>query len=259
MGHPMTDLHVTELGEGTRAVLVHGSMSDGEEAWGAQLPLAQQGYQLLLPDRRGYGRSPRAGGEDYERDAADIAWLLGGGAHLVGHSYGALSALWAAALRPEAVLSLTVVEPPAFGLVADDPAVAAYMEVFRAIWGRDELTDRQFLVEFLMAIGLPREMVSDEDLDTWSPVVPALRHCRPVWDASVPTEVLNGVLFPTLVVAGRHHPAFDAVSDELTSAMGARCVDLPGAGHMVQMLGEPFNAVLLEFWRAAETRAAASA
>ena len=253
----MTDLHVTELGEGTRAVLVHGSMSDGEDAWGAQRSLADQGYQLLLPDRRGYGRSPRAGGEDYERDAADIAWLLGGGAHLVGHSYGALSALWAAALRPEAVLSLTVVEPPAFGLVGQDPAVKAYMDEFKAVWAAEELSDREFLVEFMLAMGLPREMVSSEDLDTWTPVVPALRHCRPLWDASVPVEVLNSVLFPKLVVSGRHHPAFDAVTSELTQAMGARCVELPGAGHMVQMLGEPFNAELLAFWRAAEASAAA--
>ena len=252
----MTDLHVTELGEGTRAVLVHGSMSPGEEGWFAQRPLAEEGYQLMLPDRRGYGRSPRDGGEDYERDAADIAELLGGGAHLVGHSYGALSALWAAARRPEAVLSLTVVEPPAFGLVAADPAVKEYMDVFRAIYAREELSDREFLIEFLLAMGMPREMITDEELDTWTPVVPALRYCRPVWEASVPSDVLNSVMFPKLVVSGRHHPAFDAVTDELTHAMAARCVELPGAGHMVQMLGGPFNAALLEFWRAADAAAA---
>ena len=254
----MTDLHVTEVGEGTRVVLLHGSMSHGEEAWGGQLPLADQSYHLVLPDRRGYGRSPLAGGEDYERDAADIAPLLGGGAHLVGHSYGALSALWTAAMRPEAVLSLTVIEPPAFGLVASDPAVTAYMDVFRAIYARDELSDREFLVEFLLAMGLPREMITDEELDTWTPVVPALRGCRPVWEASVPADVLNNVLFPKLVVSGKHHPAFDAVCGELVSAMGARWVELPGAGHMVQMLGEPFNAALLEFWRAAEARSASA-
>lgn len=255
----MTDLHVTELGEGTRVVLVHGSLSNGEDAWSGQRALAEQGYQLLLPDRRGYGQSPRAGGEDYQRDAADIGPLLGGGAHLVGHSYGALSALWAAALRPEAVLSLTVVEPPAFGLVAGDPAVDAYMDVFKDLWAKVELSDREFLVEFLLAMEMPREMITDEDLGTWTPVVPALRHCRPVWDASVPTDLLNNVLFPKLVVSGRHHPAFDAVTDELTRATGARCVDLRGAGHLVQMLGEPFNAELLAFWRAVEAGAAASA
>jgi len=53
--------------------------------------------------------------QDFEEDARDIAALLGDGAHLVGHSYGAVGALYAAALRPEAVHSLTVNEPPAFG------------------------------------------------------------------------------------------------------------------------------------------------
>jgi pimeloyl-ACP methyl ester carboxylesterase len=40
----------------------------------------------------------------------------------VGHSYGAIGALCAAALRPQAVRSLTVNEPPAFRLARGDAA-----------------------------------------------------------------------------------------------------------------------------------------
>ena len=156
----MSDVHVNEVGSGTPVVLLHGSLSDGLEAWAAQQPLAAQGYRLVLPDRRGYGRTQMGVPEDYERDAADLAPLLGEGAHLVGHSYGALSALWTAAARPEAVLSLTLIEPPAFGLAADHPDVAAYRELFQALWARTELSDREFLREFMLLMDMQPE---------WSP------------------------------------------------------------------------------------------
>ena len=55
-----TDLHVESWGDGTPVVLVHGSLATGAEEWEAQRPLADEGFRLLVPDRRGYGRSPAA-------------------------------------------------------------------------------------------------------------------------------------------------------------------------------------------------------
>jgi pimeloyl-ACP methyl ester carboxylesterase len=71
---------------GHRYVLVHGSLATAAEEWQVQRPLADEGFHLLAPDRRGCGRSPAAGGEDYLRDAEDIAVLMGDGAHRVGHT-----------------------------------------------------------------------------------------------------------------------------------------------------------------------------
>jgi len=78
---------------------------------------------LLLPDRCGHGASPASGRADFEADAEDVAALLGERAHLVGHSYAAVVALLVAARRPEAVRTLTVVEPAAFAAPRGDPAV----------------------------------------------------------------------------------------------------------------------------------------
>ena len=114
--HPGTDLHVDTWGDGTPVVLAHGSLATAAEEWEAQRPLAGKGFRFLAPDRRGYGRSPAATGEDFLRDAEDIAALMGDGAHLVGHSYGGLGVLFAAARRPEATLSLALLEPGAFAL-----------------------------------------------------------------------------------------------------------------------------------------------
>jgi pimeloyl-ACP methyl ester carboxylesterase len=106
-----TNIFFESSGAGTNVVLVHGSLATGAEEWQEQRPLANEGFRLRVLDRRGYGRSPAADGEDFLRDAADVAELMGEAAHLVGHSYGGLGALYAAARRPEATLSLTLLEP----------------------------------------------------------------------------------------------------------------------------------------------------
>ena len=64
-------------------------------------------------------RALTAVGEDFLRDADDITALMGDGAHLVGHSYGGLGAMFAAARRPEASRSLTLLEPAALTLGQD--------------------------------------------------------------------------------------------------------------------------------------------
>ena len=103
-------------------VCVHGSLSWGTFAFRAQRALAGS-RALVLPDRRGYGGSPASGPADFDIDAGDIAPLLGDGAHLVGHSYGAVVALLIAARRPTAVRTLTLVEPAALAIARGDGAV----------------------------------------------------------------------------------------------------------------------------------------
>src|SRR5437763_15844582 len=100
-------------------------MAAGPETWHDQQPLAGDRLLIVL-DRRSYGDSPDGDG-DFERDAGDVAELLDGGAHLVGISYGGVVALLAAGMRPESVRSLTVVEPPALGLVRGREAVEEFV------------------------------------------------------------------------------------------------------------------------------------
>jgi pimeloyl-ACP methyl ester carboxylesterase len=72
------------------------------------------------------------------------------------------------------------------------------------------------------------------------------------WTAEIPLEALARTRFPKLVVSGAHHPAFEAVCDVLERSMGAQRAVLPGAGHAVQRLGDPFNALLAAFVESAE-------
>jgi pimeloyl-ACP methyl ester carboxylesterase len=81
--------------------------------------------------------SPAAHGEDFLRDADDIAELMGDGAHLVGHSYGGLGIMFAAAQRPDATISLTLLEPGAFALGQHDPDARSLWGGVRRLWDQD--------------------------------------------------------------------------------------------------------------------------
>lgn len=248
----MTDLFVRELGTGPPVLFVHGSVFDGSGTWARQFPLAER-FRLLIPDRRGYGDSPDAEREDFEIDAIDIAELLGGGAHLVGHSYGGVIALLAAAHRPGAVRSLTVIEPPAFGLVRGVPAVEA-MLVGLQTWA-DTMAGADpeaLLVSFMTMVGgdparLPRPLSS-----ALLRGAKMLAHERSPVEAEIPLDVLSATSFPKLVVSGGHSARFDAVCDVLERRLPAERVIIPGRGHAVQMTGDAFNERLSAFILAAE-------
>ena len=93
-------------------LFVHGSVV-GATTWKKQRALGKRWTTKVL-DRRGFGKSPETDRDDFQADAQDICEALGDGAHLVAHSYGAIGAMLAARERPEAVHSLTLVEPVAY-------------------------------------------------------------------------------------------------------------------------------------------------
>ena len=249
----MSDLFVDSWGTGTRVVLVHGSLATGGEEWQAQRPLADEGFRLLVPDRRGYGKSPVAEGEDFLRDADDIAELMGGSAHLVGHSYGGLGVLFAAARRPDATLSIALLEPGVFALGQDHPAARALVDEVRGLWGQN-LPDEDWVIRFLKAVGSDPDALPPELITAAVPLVPVLRHGRPIWQSDLPLAELAAATFPKLVVSGGHSAGFDAICDELAERIGASRAVAGGAGHEVQFTGRPLNDLLLALWRGGNSR-----
>jgi pimeloyl-ACP methyl ester carboxylesterase len=247
-----TRVETITLGGGERAVLVHGDVLDAAMTWSAQQPLADE-YELVLVNRRGFGASPDVDGEDFEVDARDVVEVLGPGAHLVGHSYGAVGALLAAALRPDLVRSLTVLEPPAFDLVADREDVRSFRHRIEDIVA-ERPEPEQFLRRFVDAVGGDLARLP-------SPLPPPLRkaasvqmHGRWPWEAAVPLDDIAAAAYPVLVVSGGHSAMFDAVCDVLEHRLRARRVVLSGAGHSIPMLGGPLNDALRTHWAAARDR-----
>src|SRR6188472_491982 len=105
----------------SRLLLVHGSVVNAELTWSAQKPLASK-FEIVAPNRRGFPPGPDVERVDFEDEAVWLEQFLEPGTHLVGHSYGGVISLLAAARRPEMLRSLTVIEPPAFGVARGNPA-----------------------------------------------------------------------------------------------------------------------------------------
>ncbi|WP_224387815.1 alpha/beta fold hydrolase [Pseudonocardia sp. ICBG1293] len=123
------ELAVTAFGgTGAPVVLLHGLMSCAE-SWRPRAAALRPYGRVLAPDARGHGRSGRPSdpGDPVawspERLAADVVALLetlDAPAALVGHSMGGISALLAAAARPDLVGAVVAEDPP-LDLTASPP------------------------------------------------------------------------------------------------------------------------------------------
>jgi pimeloyl-ACP methyl ester carboxylesterase len=244
----VTDLEIEQLGKGPRILFVHGSVSSGAATWKAQYSLADR-WTLLILNRRGFGKSASADGEDFEVDALDIADALGEGAHLVAHSYGGVGALLAAATRPRAVHSLTLVEPMAYYVALDQEHVRQSVEQVGAYFARTDAAPRDFLGGFFQLMGVQANLPDPlpRGLETATRL---LMRCRYPWTAKIPLDDLGDVGFRTLVVSGGHSSVFETICDVLATRLGADRQVIRGAGHSVPRTGAPFNERLESFlWR----------
>jgi pimeloyl-ACP methyl ester carboxylesterase len=116
-------LHYIDLGKGTPVIFVHGSLSDGGY-WANQAEPFAERYRVISYSRR-YNYpyvNPARQGYSAVVDAEDLAALIRklrlGRVVIIGHSYGALTALFLAAKHPETVRAMVLAEPPAVSLLA---------------------------------------------------------------------------------------------------------------------------------------------
>jgi pimeloyl-ACP methyl ester carboxylesterase len=246
------DLDVERLGEGPPVLFVHGSIVEAQRTWRRQRELAAR-WSLCLPNRPGFAASRPLPRGDFELEAPLFAELLGESSHLVGHSYGAVIALLAAALRPQAVRSLVVSEPGllrlAEGDAMADEMIARGEEMYRR--GPD-IPVRDFLIAFRTGVHSAHE--TPEELPDW--LERGARHAvreRPPWQADVPLERLAAASFPKLVISGGHSPVFERLCDTLSERLGgAERVVITGRNHTIPATGVAYNSCLTDFLARAE-------
>ena len=123
IGHGIT-LHYVDEGKGTSVIFVHGSLSDGGY-WAGQIAPFAKHYRAIAYSRRyNYpNTNPARPGYSAVVDSDDLAAFIHtlhlGRVVVIGHSYGALTALFLAVRHPEMVRALVLAEPPAVSLLAD--------------------------------------------------------------------------------------------------------------------------------------------
>jgi anti-anti-sigma factor len=244
---------VTRAGHGPPVLLVHGSVVGADRTWRHQLDLAES-WRLILPNRPGFGASPPLARGDFEAEAPLVAELLGDGSHLVGHSYGAVIALYAAALRPRAVRSLTVSEPGCLRVAAGDPLVDAQIAGGDALYGAaSTLAPLDFLRAFRGGVGSTHETPPELEGELLAGVRLLTRE-RPPWEADPPFDALAAAGFPKLVISGAHSPVFERVCDIVAERIGAERAVVSGRGHTIPSAGAPYNERLCSLLAAGERR-----
>lgn len=259
----ISDIHIERIGSGHPVVFVHGAAqggpAGGREHFAAQLPLAEQGFELILPDRPGHGRSPSRGPEDLELDAAWVTELLEPGTSLVGHSYGAAIALCAAGQRPGALSSLTLIEAPLFGLLPDDPdGSASAAQIAAAAQIPDPI---QALIAFSRAAGIPRGLIGPAPSPEQAAAMGrGLQQMRPpfTWDPEPSLDAVATADVPALILTGGWSPGMEKVGDALARRLSATRLTIAAGHHFPHAFsdgqepaGEQFNAALVRLSRGA--------
>jgi len=256
-------MHLTTWGTtGPRVVMVHGGPQGtdygGERHFAAQERLAARGWQLVVPDRPGHGRTPSPGRpDDAELDGELVAELLGDGAHLVGHSFGGAVALAAAARRPTAVRSLTLIEPAMALLAMAHPAVREQGMALRELYTTPK-SPAEVVAGFGKVVRIPPEVRGDTtpaSLERMGQALPQLR--LPTADVlTKELETIKRAGIPLLVVSGGWSPAFDATCDEVARVGGGLGVVIPSEHHFPNLVSDEFNDVLADFMTTADAKSA---
>ena len=164
-----------------RIVLVHGSVVGGRRRGASSGAASATGPSSSCssgPASRPAGARSRCLGRHLSTlrrvDFEGRVWVaerLEDGDHLVGHSYGGVIALLAAAAAGNRLASLTVIEPPCTRVALDDPAVAAFAPGGAELYANGpQLEPEAFLRMFLGAVG--------SDFDPPVPLPPAARAGR---------------------------------------------------------------------------------
>jgi pimeloyl-ACP methyl ester carboxylesterase len=257
-------LHYVERGAGEPVVFVHGSLSD-LGYWKDQLgPFAAAGRNAFAYSRR-YNwpnHNPARPGYSAIIDGEDLARLIEvrgiGPAHVVGHSYGALTGLFLASQRPDLIRTLTLAEPPAVSLLAE-------IEGPKAAMGRARFEDIQrFMVgpmRAAFAAGKTEAGVAFfidyvlNDPRAWnrfsaSAKADTLRNARE-WDVMMTTGVLfprlapdavRAISTPVLMLSGGKSYPFLGLIDEVLAGLlpDSRRIVFPNATHQM-WLQEPLK------------------
>lgn len=229
-------------------VLLHGGLA-GASSWGAQTPeLAAAGYRVYVPERRGHGHTPDVPGPlTYSVMADDtIAYLdqvIGGPAHLVGWSDGAVVGLLVAQRRPDLAASLVLIGQylnsagKAPGGIAEELAGAA------------ELGDgggKNAVIEYLRdAYG----QSSPDGLDHFQVVFDKVIQ---MWktEPEIDLASVKDVDLPALVLQGDHDEVTVEHSTEVAAALPqGRLAVLPGSHLLPLENPEPVNELLISFLR----------
>jgi pimeloyl-ACP methyl ester carboxylesterase len=234
-GRPGGGLWWAEQGSGEPLVLLHGGLADAR-FFSRTVPALAERFHVYTPDARGHGHTPDRPGpitpELLVQDtAAFLASVVGGPAHLAGHSMGGGTALQVALRHPDLVRRLILISAS-----------------IRPPRPRDPGSPWPGLADLIRFLGPGYGEVSP-DGEAHFPVVAGKIVTMLTGAPALAPADLGGVRSRTLLMAGDE----DAVSldDTVTLYNGipdAELAIVPGTSHfLLREKPDLCNAIMLEF------------
>lgn len=219
-----TTIAYDQVGEGPAIVILGGAFSVAADGAGLAGALADSGFRAITVDRRGRGSSGDRRGSTPSDEANDLAAVIeavGGDAIVLGHSSGAVLALYAAS-RGVPIRALFLSEPP-FRFGVDEPSADLPERLQRLV---DDGEPEEAVVTFqLEGVGLPRDMVEGiRQSEQFASLVPLAQST--VYDATLTAEVstppqeLLSVPQPVTILRGEQtFPILVTAADRLAEEM----------------------------------------
>lgn len=264
------DLALVEQGQGDPVVCVHGSLND-YRSWRGQLAPFAESHHVIAYSRRYHWPNAQPTDDTVYAMAThvvDLAALIESlgltPAHLVGSSYGAMTALTLAVERPALVRSLVLGEPPLLPWLErlpDGPRlIEAFVTTAFAPAGQAFAQGRpaagvQLFIDGVTGAGsfdhMPPE-VRQAMLDNAVELAAETRSTPERYFPQLSSEAVAAVRAPTLLVQGELSPRmFGLITEELARVLpNVQRAMIPAASHgMHAQNPAAYNAAVLPFLR----------
>jgi pimeloyl-ACP methyl ester carboxylesterase len=242
---PRGRIDYNECGSGPTVVLVPGSCSTGA-AWRPVIVALNGRFRCVTTSLLGYGgtverRTAHDPSIEHEAEALEsVIRRAGGRVHLVGHSFGGLSALAVALRNRVEVASLMILEAPAPEILRDGKEhrhYRAFRQMTDAYFADFAGGDREAIatmIDFYGGAGTFAswpQRVRDYAVETTAVNV---LDWASAYGFPLPAAVLGAVDIPVSVAWGAaSHPSVQRANALLSEYMGGRALAIDGAAHFM--------------------------
>ena len=229
-----TTVSFEKYGSGPPLVLVHGGFSDHKTNWEFVKPLFEREFTVYAIARRGRGETEATEGhslEDESRDVIAVIRTIGEPVFLLGHSYGAQTALAAAVTIPDHVRKLVLYEAPRPRAVTREALERLEQLAQAGDW-------EGFAVTFFHeTLSVPLEELAElRGTELWPPIIAdaeaSLGDLRALSRYDFKAERFRDLRMPVLLQIGSESPRDLYITDDLAAVLPhARIEELRGQAH----------------------------